>query len=175
MNGMYLFQTAVGTCGIAWTERGVDCFVLPCGSDASVKSELMKRRPEREIIAKPPRHIAQAAKKIAVHLDGKLDELKDIDVDLSSCTLFERKVYRTLRTVKPGTTVTYGELAKRAGNPNAARAVGSAMRKNPISLIVPCHRVVKSDGSLGQFSAPAGPRLKRRLLDIEGAPRNSHL
>lgn len=175
MNGMYLFQTSVGTCGIGWTERGVDCFVLPCGSETATKRELTKRAPGREFVVKPPQHIAQAAKKIAAHLDGKLDELKDIDVDCSSFTTFEQKVYKTLRNVKPGHVVTYGELATKAGHPGASRAVGSAMAKNPVSLIVPCHRVVKSDGSLGQFSAPAGPNLKRRLLGIEGHSRNSNV
>lgn len=152
---MYTFTTAIGMVGIEWNENGI------------TRVEMCTKK--RGMTIKPPAWAGDAAKRIANHLAGKNDDLKGINVDLSNFTPFTKKVYAALRNVKPGKVVTYGELAKKAGKPNAARAVGSAMARNPVPLIVPCHRVVKSDGSLGNFSTPAGPSLKRRLLEIEGA------
>lgn len=88
-----------------------------------------------------------------------------IQCDLSGCTEFEKKVYRALQRVPAGKVVTYGELAKRAGYPGAARAVGTAMRKNPLPIVIPCHRVVPSQGGLGAYSA--GRKWKERLLRHE--------
>ena len=151
---MFTFTTVIGPVGISWTENGINSVVLGCK--------------KRSSITQPPAWVRAAIKKIVKHLKGTTDSLKDIKIDLSSCPAFHREVYRALRRVRPGKVTTYGELASKVGRPGAARAVGSAMAKNPVSLIVPCHRVVKSDGSLGQFTAPAGPSLKRRLLDLEG-------
>ncbi len=86
------------------------------------------------------------------------------------------RCWSACRAIPPGTTISYAELAKRAGgSPNAARAAGQAMRRNPLAVIVPCHRVVASGGSLYAYSGsrdPAGPELaiKRTLLELEGAP-----
>jgi methylated-DNA-[protein]-cysteine S-methyltransferase len=82
-------------------------------------------------------------------------------------TPFERRVYAVVRRIPRGGTLTYGEVAERAGAPGAARAVGQAMRKNPICLFVPCHRVVGA-GGLGGYGGPDGEALKRRLLAAEG-------
>ena len=80
---------------------------------------------------------------------------------------FDARVYAEALKLRPGETVTYGELARRAGAPGAARAVGQAMGHNPFAPIVPCHRVVAADGSLGGFSAAGGAATKQRLLAIE--------
>ena len=82
-------------------------------------------------------------------------------------TPFERRVYDVGRRIPRGRTLTYGEVADRAGAPGAARAVGQAMRKNPVCLFIPCHRVVGA-GSLGGYGGPDGEALKRRLLSAEG-------
>lgn len=153
---MYTFTTAIGTIGISWNERGIS------------RVEMCTKK--KDSTTKPPSWVSDAARRIANHLAGKNDDLKGINVDLSKSTPFTKKVYAALRRVSPGTVVTYAELAKKAGKPNAARAVGSAMAKNPVPLIVPCHRVIRADGRIGEFSAAAGPSLKRRLLGIEGAP-----
>ena len=87
-------------------------------------------------------------------------------LDLSGCTSFQRKIYAQLRKVTAGKTVTYGELASRAGFPGAARAVGSAMRRNRTPIVIPCHRVIPSTGGLGEYSA--GKAWKRFLLAVEG-------
>ncbi len=90
---------------------------------------------------------------------------KRLKLDLTGYTPFQRRVYAALRKVPAGKTITYGELAKRAGYPGAARAVGSAMRKNRLPIVIPCHRVIQGDGSLGAYSA--GVKWKRFLLECE--------
>ncbi len=95
-------------------------------------------------------------------LEGKLRGRK---LDLTSCTPFQRKVYIALRRVPAGKVITYGELAKRAGYPGAARAVGNAMKKNRLPLVIPCHRVVPSTGGIGEYSQ--GKRWKKMLLELE--------
>lgn len=98
---------------------------------------------------------------------GAQDDFQDVPVALST-TRFRQRVYKHCRRIPRGKTASYAMLASRAGSPRAARAVGSAMANNPIPLIVPCHRVVRS-GGLGEFSAPGGQSMKRRLLALEGA------
>ena len=88
-------------------------------------------------------------------------------------TPFAERVVRELRRVPRGETVSYGELAARAGSPKAARAVGGVMRSNRVPLLVPCHRVVGAGGRLGGFSAPTGIELKKRLLALEAAPEDA--
>ena len=87
---------------------------------------------------------------------------------------FHRRVYAVARAIAPGTTLTYREVAARLGEPDAARAVGQALARNPIPIIVPCHRVVACGGKPGGFSAPGGIVTKFRLLDLEGV-RNQTL
>ncbi|MFO1094159.1 MAG: MGMT family protein [Planctomycetaceae bacterium] len=100
---------------------------------------------------------------------GAVDDFRDVSVESSVTTPFGRRVIAALRRVRYGETVSYGELASRAGTPGAARAVGSVMRRNTVPLIVPCHRVIAAGGKLGGFSAPQGVSLKQRLLDLEAA------
>jgi len=111
------------------------------------------------------------------YFSGDAQALDDVPVDLSGVsTEFQRTVLTTLRElVGPGTTITYGELAAAAGRPGAARAVGSAMAHNPVALILPCHRVLASDGSLGGYGG--GLDMKRGLLHIERAavPRKERM
>jgi methylated-DNA-[protein]-cysteine S-methyltransferase len=84
--------------------------------------------------------------------------------------VFERAVYEALLTVPSGETVSYGELARMAGYPRAGRAVGAAMARNPLPIVIPCHRVIKADGKLGNYGKD--PRWKKILLDHErGAPQ----
>ena len=87
-------------------------------------------------------------------------------LDLSSGTLFQQKVWRALQTIPRGETRSYAWVAKKIGKPKAARAVGAACGANPVPIIVPCHRVIAGDGSLGGFGG--GPALKKRLLALEG-------
>lgn len=98
---------------------------------------------------------------------GHFVDFRDIDLNLDNHTLFQRKVIKACRKIPFGETKSYGELADQAGSPKAARAVGSTMAKNIFPLIVPCHRVVGSNGKLHGFSAPDGLNMKARLLKME--------
>ncbi|MGA2915230.1 MAG: MGMT family protein [Sedimentisphaerales bacterium] len=77
------------------------------------------------------------------------------------------KVAKVCKAIQPGKTMTYSQLAKKAGFPKAARAVGNILAKNPLPLIVPCHRVIRADGKIGNFSAPGGSKIKRKMLEHE--------
>ncbi len=90
-------------------------------------------------------------------------------VDLSRVPSFERTVLQALRRIPPGQVRTYGQIARTVGKPGAARAVGTACARNPLPLLIPCHRVVRSDGGLGGYSLKGGVGLKRQLLEAEGA------
>lgn len=107
--------------------------------------------------------------RVAAHLRTGREDLASIPVDLSGLAPFQRQVLEALRGVRAGTTVTYGGLARLVGNPAASRAVGAAMARNPIPIVVPCHRVVGSNGQVTSYSGEGGWDTKRRLLQIEGA------
>jgi methylated-DNA-[protein]-cysteine S-methyltransferase len=100
---------------------------------------------------------------------GHLVDFHGIRLDLVDLTDFQRRVLSACRQIAYGTTLTYAQLAQRAKAPTAARAVGQVMARNPVPLIIPCHRVVARAGGLGGFSAPRGLTMKRRLLRLEGA------
>lgn len=102
------------------------------------------------------------------HLAGCPQSFDSVAIDLAAVPEFHRKVYDQLRKLPPGVTVSYGELAEMAGSTNAARAVGRAMAKNPLPIIVPCHRVLASKGKIGGFSAYGGEKIKIELLKIDG-------
>jgi len=117
-----------------------------------------------------PRNAAWARKlaaRIDAFLNGKQETFDDIAVELGPVTEFQRSVYENCRRIPYGATASYADLAEQAGRPNAARAVGTCMAKNRIPLLIPCHRVVRSDGVIGNFSAPGGRETKRFLLELE--------
>jgi len=111
------------------------------------------------------KYFTGAIKQLKEYFSGKRMKF-DLKFDLSGVTDFRKKVYRNLLKVKAGKTITYGRLAEKSGGIKYSRAVGSAMASNPIPIIIPCHRVIKSDGSLGGFAG--GLPLKRKLLNLEG-------
>lgn len=106
--------------------------------------------------------------RIIAHLSTGKDDLRDIPVhpDVSA---FDRKVLDALRDIPPGKVTTYGEVARKLGRPRAARAVGSACARNPVPIVVPCHRVVPASGALGNYSGGKGLDTKAALLDRERA------
>lgn len=110
----------------------------------------------------------ELAERLTLFAAGEPQDFSDVLLDTSHLTTFAAKVIAQCRELSWGTSVTYGELAKRAGASGAARAVGSVMAKNRFPLIVPCHRVLPAGGKLGGFSAPQGVSMKKRLLQMEG-------
>ncbi len=183
------FDTAIGRCAMGWTDDGVVRFQLPevvargpeptrpsasgQTSDAGALTAGMLRRgvdaiaAERVRVVDPSGGMAEAIRAIRAHLTGELDDLRWIPVDYRAQPEFHRAVYDITRTIGPGRTLTYGEVAARAGAPGAAQAVGQALGRNPVPLIVPCHRVLAADHGLHGFSAPGGIVTKARLLEIE--------
>ena len=119
----------------------------------------------------PPTSIADLIQRIRKHLDGVLDDFKDIALDLEGASSFARRVYEAARRIPPGRTMTYGQLANSIGSPLAARAVGQALGRNPIALIIPCHRILAAGGDPGGFSAFGGQTTKARMLAIETKKR----
>jgi methylated-DNA-[protein]-cysteine S-methyltransferase len=171
-SGCALFDTAVGRCGIAWRNDAVVGFALPGEDDQATLAPLLRKVPGLAG-AEPPPFVADAIDSVCALLAGEPADLTAIALDLSGAPEFEQRVYAALRAVPPGETVTYGELAERVGSPGAARAVGAAMGRNPIPIIIPCHRVLAGGGRSGGFSAPGGTATKFRLLQIEQARRGS--
>lgn len=163
-----LFDTPIGACGIAWNEAGVRGLHLP-GSDRARTLAGLRRRHPHAVEAAPPPAIRSAIEAIGALLEGMPVDLSDIVLDLDGVPDFHRRVYAVARTIPPGRTLSYGEVARRLGEPQAARAVGQALGANRFAIIVPCHRVLGAHGAAGGFSAPGGVDTKRRLLEIERA------
>jgi len=168
MHATALFDTAIGRCGIAWSERGVLGLQLPERSEMATRTRLMRHCPTAED-ATPPKHIQRAIDEIAALMQGEKKSLRAIQLDMGRVNAFCVRVYETTRAIPPGATRTYGEIARAIGDPDGARAVGQALGRNPFAIIVPCHRVVAAGGKTGGFSAVGGSETKRRLLEIEGA------
>lgn len=105
-----------------------------------------------------------ASHRIASYLNGERTKPFRLPLHLTG-TIFQQKVYNALLDVKYGQTITYSELAAKAGSPSAARAVGTALAKNPLLIVVPCHRVIANDGSVGEYML--GKDVKQALLDME--------
>jgi methylated-DNA-[protein]-cysteine S-methyltransferase len=162
-----LFDTAIGRCAVAWTERGIAAVQLPEGDDEATRARILARHPGA-IEAAPRGDAKRAVDAMRAHLAGDLDPLEHLELDFAGVPLFHRRVYEALRRVGPGRTVGYGELAALVGSPGAARAVGQAVGKNAFPVVVPCHRVLGAGGRAGGFSAFGGVETKRRLLAIEG-------
>jgi methylated-DNA-[protein]-cysteine S-methyltransferase len=163
-----LFETAIGTCAIAWSGRGVCGVQLPQGSERATRARGTRRFAGAQEAA-PPVDVQRAIDGLAALLRGEARNLRDIAIDDAATPEFNRKVYAVARTIAPGATLTYGEIAERLGDKALAREVGAALGQNPTPLIVPCHRVLAAGGKTGGFSALGGVMTKLRLLSIEGA------
>src|ERR1700750_2514193 len=150
------FDTALGTCAVAWSPEGITSVWLLGARGAATPGE-------------PPPNILDAVEAMTALIDGEPRDLTDIVLDLEGVPDFHLAVYAIVRTIPPGETLTYGEIAARLGDAGAARAVGQARGANPCPIVVPCHRVTAAGGALGGFSAPGGGTTKQRLLRIEGA------
>lgn len=153
-----VFKTRHGWCGIVYNEKGgIERFYLPTS-----KSKLNKY--VKGFVRKK---ITGIEARICVYFNGGKIDFSGVECALDRCPPFHKKVYKKLMKVPYGKTVTYAELAKMVGNPKASRAVGSAMAKNPLPLIIPCHRVIKSNGEIGNFSSDRGPALKCTMINME--------
>jgi O-6-methylguanine DNA methyltransferase len=166
------FGTAIGTCAMAWRELVIGerpalfWFQLPEATSELTESRIAEKSGARKCVNPPPA-ITALVERVRKHLEGELQDFRDVRVDLGAAAPFARQVLEAAREIPPGKTATYGELARGAGRPDAARAVGRIMGGNPIPLIIPCHRVVAAAAKSGGFSAPGGRMTKAELLAIE--------
>jgi methylated-DNA-[protein]-cysteine S-methyltransferase len=164
-----IFDTAIGRCGIAWGEHGINAVQLPMSSEDKTRARIRQRY--GDIAEAPPTaEVQRAIDGIVELLAGKPNDLSDVVLDLDGVPEFNRGVYDIARTIPPGKTMTYGDIAKRLGGVELSRDVGQALGRNPCPIVVPCHRVLAADGALTGFSAPGGIMTKRRMLEIERAP-----
>jgi methylated-DNA-[protein]-cysteine S-methyltransferase len=162
-----LFDTDLGACGVAWSERGLTRFQLSEADRCATEKRLTLRSPDSSAKAPPP-PIAQAIADVQRYMAGENVDFSAIPLDLTGVAPFYLEVYAAARRVGWGETATYGELARQAGAPGAARAVGQAMSRNPVAVIIPCHRILASGNKVGGFSAFGGTISKQRLLGLEG-------
>ena len=163
-----LFETAIGCCGIVWSERGITGVQLPERSEAATRNRLLRRFPAARGGA-PPAEVRRAIDDIVALIGGERRDLNHVKIDLDPAPEFHRRVYEVARRIPAGATLSYGEVAERLGDRNLARDVAEALSQNPCPVIVPCHRVLAASGKPGGFSAPGGVATKLRLLTIEGA------
>ncbi|CAN5243558.1 methylated-DNA--[protein]-cysteine S-methyltransferase [soil metagenome] len=163
-----LFDTAIGRCGIAWAERGIVAVQLPQPDEAQTLIRIRQRHPDI-VEAKPTEYVQAAIDGIVTLLAGAPSDLTDVALDLAAVPDFNRKVYAIARTIPPGRTLTYGDIAKQLGGVQLSRDVGQALGQNPCPIVVPCHRVLAAGDKPGGFSANGGVVTKLKLLAIEGA------
>ncbi|MGV9364877.1 methylated-DNA--[protein]-cysteine S-methyltransferase [Amycolatopsis sp. NPDC003731] len=166
--GFTVFETAIGACGLAWRDDVVIGTSLPEGSASATRAWLIRRFPDA-VEGPPPAPVQEAVDGIVALLVGARQDLASVALDMAGVPEFNRRAYEVARTIPPGRTLTYGDIAHRLGQPGSAQAVGQAMGHNPFPIIVPCHRVLAAGGKDGGFSARGGVGTKRRMLVIEGA------
>ncbi len=160
-----IFQTKWGYFGLAGTENGLSRTQLPGSTPEKIKTRLLKNLPNPQYDKSFCKILQQ---QITNYFKGDCVKFsRDIPLILDGFTSFGKSVLTTCRKIEIGQTITYGQLAKKAGRPNASRAVGSVLANNPLPLIIPCHRIIRSDGKMGGFSAPGGIILKKKLLELE--------
>jgi methylated-DNA-[protein]-cysteine S-methyltransferase len=168
MMNFVLFETAIGCCGIVWSERGIAGVQLPERTETTTRKRLLRRFPVAREDA-PPADVRRAIDDIIALLGGERRDLNYVTIDMSAAPEFHRRVYDAARRIPAGATLSYGEVAERLGDRNLAREVAEALSENPCPIIVPCHRILAVGGKPGGFSAPGGVATKLRLLTIEGA------
>ncbi|GAB5415659.1 MAG: methylated-DNA--[protein]-cysteine S-methyltransferase [Congregibacter sp.] len=163
-----LFPTALGECGIAWRDGLVVATNLPERDRRATIDRLSKNNGASEDT--PPPTVQDAIAQITQLLSGNKIDLGEIRCDFGTSSDFEVAVYGLTRAIPVGETRTYGEIASQLGNPRYAQNVGRALGRNPLPIIVPCHRVIGANDKLTGFSAHGGLSTKLRMLAIEGAP-----
>jgi methylated-DNA-[protein]-cysteine S-methyltransferase len=174
-----VLATPVGPLHAAATDDGIVGLELRTTDEAFAAS--VRARTRRPVVpaADPAAtvgalaHLDRLERELAEHLDGTRDAF-DVPVVLEGVSDWDRRVLEGVRTIPRGATASYGEIARRIGKPGAARAVGGAVGRNPVGLLVPCHRVIAGDGTLGGYGGSwFGSReellgLKEQLLELEG-------
>jgi methylated-DNA-[protein]-cysteine S-methyltransferase len=166
--GLCVFPTAIGKCAIAWAGDVITAVQLPEPDDERTVARMQRHVPDAAP-AEPPAWVQQTISRIQGLLEGTPDDLADVRLAMESVPEFNRQVYEVTRAIPHGRTLTYGEVARKIGDPGAARAVGQALGHNPFAPVVPCHRVLAAHRGSGGFSADGGVATKLKMLEIEKA------
>ena len=160
-----VFETKWGYFGLAGAESALCRTHLPGPEPEKIKSRLLKNLPDAQF---DKTYFKRLQKQIAAYFEGACVNFNpDIPLEFNGFSGFSYKVLKACRDIKFGRTMSYSGLAQKAGRPTASRAVGSVMAKNPMPLIIPCHRVLRTDGKMGGFSTPGGISLKKKMLALE--------
>lgn len=164
-----LFDTVLGVCGVAWNSHGLAGVQLPEKDHAATERRLAAKCGSTGA-AEAPAWVQSLVADIRRYLEGARVDFSSVTVDLDGIDDFRGAIYRELRRIGYGSTVSYGELAKLIGLDGweGARDVGEAMGRNPMPIVIPCHRVLAAGNKLGGFSAHGGTGTKRKLLALEG-------
>jgi methylated-DNA-[protein]-cysteine S-methyltransferase len=172
-NHHHLFDTAIGECGVAWNMRGLVGVQLPEKDRGATELRLAVKCHSTNAAEVPP-WIQSLVASIQRYLAGQPVDFSSIAVDLDGIDGFRQRLYAALRSVGFGRTTTYGELAKELdlAGWEGARDVGEAMGKNPMPIVIPCHRVLAAGNKIGGFSAYGGTTTKQKLLALEGVDLN---
>jgi methylated-DNA-[protein]-cysteine S-methyltransferase len=173
----HVFETALGFAGIAWRGAGIARFQLPSRDAAETERNLLRRLDDASKAGEVPAHIGDAVAAVQRYFRGEKTDFSHLELDLDGQDDRALEIYAAARRVGWGETTTYGGLAKAIGRTEweAARDVGQAMAKNPVALIIPCHRVLAAGGKVGGFSAPGGTRTKVKMLELEGGAKQGTL
>lgn len=163
------FDTALGRAGLAWSDAGVYAVAFPGYAPEKMRARFQRTAEDVEETANPPEKIKRLIADMIALFEGEPKDLAYAELDLSAAPEFDRSVWRETLKIGPGEIKTYGDVARALGDVSLSRRVGQALGRNPIPIIVPCHRVVGADGAMTGFSAPGGAEAKRKLLKIEGA------
>jgi methylated-DNA-[protein]-cysteine S-methyltransferase len=163
-SGYQLFHTHLGVCGVAWHHSAIVQVLLSLETPQEAHG-LLSVSGEK---IPPPSFVTHAIENIQFFIEEKPISLRSIPISIDHLPPFTQSVLRACSLLPPGEICTYGDLAKTLRRPKSARAVGQALGRNPVPLIIPCHRVIASGGKLGGFTAPTGTSLKRQLLSMEG-------
>ena len=167
MQRAMIFRSPWGWMGIAESPKGIQTIVLPKRSKRAIESDL-KMQSIGSLQQGESAQLEETRRQLLDYLAGRRNTF-DVPLDLSQGTSFQRQVWRTLQRVPYGKLRSYQWIAARVGGRHYARAVGNAVGANPLPIVVPCHRIVAHDASLGGFSG--GLSIKRKLLSLEGTLR----
>jgi len=163
-----LFQTILGACAIVWRDAMIVLIKLPSNAPRETRRHVLADFTDAKE-ASPPPAIAATIEKIECAISGAPTDFSGAPIDQSGFADFQSRIYRITQSIASGSTLTYGEVAARAGDPGAAQAVGQCLGANPFPVVIPCHRVIGADGKMIGFSASGGVETKKKLLEIEGA------
>lgn len=173
-----VFLTAWGWAGVIFNQEGLRFFILPEGKKEDTIFALKKISEKNHLnifnynnLKVQNKDFLDLISRVQDYFIGKEVNFLNYQLNLKSYSTFQKKIFHTVSKIPYASVKSYKEIAEEAGFPRAFRAVGNVMKGNPLPLIIPCHRVIRSDGGLGGFSGKEGIALKKKMIDWETNPR----